>query len=163
MTGKEAIRDQLNFSAFVLKSYVGDLTDAELLKRPGPGCNHVAWQLGHLIASECSLLNAVSPGSAPELPPGFAEQHSKNNTASDDPAKFLTRQQYLDLTNKVHAATLKVLEEYPEPDFAKPGPENFRKMFPTVGSILMLIAAHPLMHAGQFGPVRRALGKPVVI
>ena len=163
MNGKDVLRETLNFSTFVLKSYVGDLTDDELLKRPGPGCNHIAFQLGHLISSECMLLNSVSPGSAPELPAGFAEQHSKANAGSDDPAKFLTKQQYLDLADKVHAATLKVIEEYPEPDFHKPGPENFRKMFPTVGSIFMLIANHPLMHAGQFVPVRRALGKPVVI
>jgi hypothetical protein len=36
-------------------------------------------------------------------------------------------------------------------------------MFPTVGHIYLLIATHQLMHAGQFVPVRRALGKPVVI
>ena len=163
MNAKDVLCETLKFSSFVLKSYVGDLTDADLLKRPGPGCNHVAWQLGHLISSECMLLDSVSPGSAPQLPAGFAEQHSKSNSASDDPARFLTRQQYLDLADKVHAATLKVIAEYPEPDFAKPGPESFRKMFPTVGSIFMLIANHPLMHAGQIVPVRRALGKPVVI
>ncbi len=163
MNGKDAIRETLNLSAFVLKSYVGDFTDAELLKRPGPGCNHLAWQLGHLIASECGLLNAIRPGSAPELPAGCAEQHGKNNTASDDPAQFLTNQQYLDLADKVHAATLAVLDAYPEPDFAKASPENFRKMFPTMGSIFILIATHPMMHAGQVVPIRRALGKPVVI
>src|SRR5262245_22969418 len=98
MNAKETLRETLNLSHFILKSYVGDLTDADLLRRPGKGCNHVAYQLGHLIASECSLLNGVRPGSAPELPAGFAEQHKKENAASDDPAKFLTKQQYLELT-----------------------------------------------------------------
>jgi hypothetical protein len=36
-------------------------------------------------------------------------------------------------------------------------------MFPTMASMFILTATHPLMHAGQFVPVRRALGKPVVI
>jgi hypothetical protein len=36
-------------------------------------------------------------------------------------------------------------------------------MFPTAGHIYLLIATHGLMHAGQFVPVRRKLGKPVVI
>ena len=163
MNGKEAIRDTLNFSHFVLTKYLNDFTDADLLKRPGPGSNHVAWQLGHLIASECSLLNGIRPGSAPELPAGFAEKHTKANSGSDDPANFCTKQQYLDLTEKVHAATLKLLDAFPEADFALPAPENFRKMFPTIGSIFILISTHPMMHAGQFVPVRRALGKPVVI
>jgi hypothetical protein len=29
--------------------------------------------------------------------------------------------------------------------------------------MFILIATHPMMHAGQFVPVRRALGKPVAI
>jgi hypothetical protein len=163
MNAKDVLRETLNLSNFVLKSYVGDLSDADLLKRPGPGCNHVAWQLGHLIDSECGLLNAVQPGSAPELPAGFSKNHSRDNVKSDDPAQFLSRDRYLELTDEVHAASLEVLEKYPEADFAKPAPEKFRKMFPTVGAIFVLIASHPMMHAGQVVPLRRALGKPVVI
>lgn len=163
MNSKDAIRETLNLSHFVLKSYVGDLTDADLMKRPGPGCNHVAWQLGHLIASECDLLNGIRPDSAPPLPEGFKEHHSKSTAGSDDAKKFQTRQEYLDLTEKVHEATLALLASYPEADFAKPSPENFRKMFPTMGAIFILIVSHPMMHAGQIVPIRRALGKPVVI
>ena len=77
MNGKEAIRDTLNLSHFVLTKYLGDLSDADLLKRPGPGCNHVAWQLGHLIASESSLLNGIRAGAGPELPAGFAAWFQK--------------------------------------------------------------------------------------
>jgi hypothetical protein len=32
-----------------------------------------------------------------------------------------------------------------------------------MAAFYLLIANHPLMHAGQFVPVRRALDKPVVI
>lgn len=163
MDAKDTLRDTLNLSHFVLSSYFKDLSDADLLRRPGAGCNHLAWQLGHLIASECGLLNGIRAGSAPELPAGFKERHGKENSASDNPADFGTKQQYLELTEKVHAATLALLEAYPEADFALPAPESFRKMFPTMGSIFVLIATHPMMHAGQFVPVRRALGKPVVI
>ncbi len=163
MNAKDAIRDTLNLSHFILKSYVGDLADADLMRRPGPGCNHIAWQLGHLITSECGLLSGIEAGSAPELPAGFAEQHAKDKATIDDPKQFATKDQYLDLTEKVHAATLSLLERYPETDFEKPSPENFRKMFPTMGAMFILIATHPMMHAGQIVPVRRALGKPVVI
>ena len=163
MQGKDVLKQTLNMSAFVLKTYVGDLSDAELMTRPGPGCNHIAWQLGHLIASECGLMESIRPGSAPELPAGFKEQHGKEAAGSDDPSKFLTKQQYLDLTDKVHAATVALIDAYPEADFALPAPERMRNFFPTMGAMFILIATHPLMHAGQFVPVRRALGKPVVI
>jgi len=163
MNAKDAIRQTLGLSTHVVKEYVKDLSDAELLKRPGPGSNHLAWQLGHLIASECQLLDAIKPGAAPGLPGGFAEAHTKETTGIDDAAKFSKKQQYLDLMDKVNAASLAALDKFSEADLDQPSPENFRKMFPTMGSMFLLIATHPLMHAGQFVPVRRALGKPIVI
>jgi hypothetical protein len=163
MNAKDALRKTMDSSLFVLKTYVSDLTDADLLRRPGPGCNHLAWQLGHLIASESQLLNSISPGAGGELPVGFVEQHSKDTIGVDDPKAFCTKQQYLDLFDKVRAATKAALDKFPDADFEKPSPEGFRKMFPTMGDLFTLIATHPMMHAGQVVPVRRALGKPVVI
>ena len=51
MNAKDAIRSSGNLSTMVLKTYISDLDDADLMRRPGEGCNHLAWQLGHLIAS----------------------------------------------------------------------------------------------------------------
>ncbi len=163
MQTKDVIRQALGLSSTVLRAYVGDLTDAELLQRPGVGCNHLAWQLGHLITSEAGLLSMIEPGSAPELPEGFAEKHAKENSGSDNPADFATKQQYLELTDKLHAASLALLERYPEANLDLPAPEHLRSICPTMGAVFVLIATHPMMHAGQFVPVRRALGKPVVI
>ncbi len=163
MNAQDAIRTTLEVSSMVLTSYISDLTDAELMHRPAPGCNHLAWQLGHLVASECNLLEAAQPGAAAELPAGFAEKHSKETSGEDDPAKFCTKQEYLDLFDKVHAASLAALAKTSEADLDAESPEQFRQMFPTVGHIYVLIATHGMMHAGQFVPVRRELGKPVLM
>jgi uncharacterized damage-inducible protein DinB len=163
MDVKSAIKETFGISNMVLNSYVGDFTDAELMRRPGPGCNHVAWQLGHLISSECGLMNQIQAGSAPQLPSGFEEKHAKENTGSNNPADFLTKQEYADLATKVHAAVIALLDAYPEKKLNDPSPEHFRSMFPTMGSMFLLIATHSMMHAGQIVPLRRELGKPVVI
>jgi hypothetical protein len=163
MNATDVIRSTAATSGMVLIKYIEDLSDADLMQRPGPGCNHLAWQLGHLISSECALLNMVCPDAAPALPEGFVEQHSKETVGEDDPAKFCTRDEYLELFGKVQAATSAAVEKLSEADLDKPGPEHMRAMFPTAGHLLVLIAMHPMMHAGQFVPVRRALGKPVVI
>ena len=163
MNTQDAIRATLNTSSMVLSRYLEDLSDADLMLRPGPGCNHIAWQLGHLIASENQLLEAVAPGSGIKLPEGFAEKHSKAQKDDDDPSHFYKKQEYMDLFEKVHAATLATIAKMSDADLDKPAPEQFRKMFPTAGHVVVLIATHGLMHAGQFVPVRRKLGKPVVI
>ena len=163
MDAHTAIKNAISTSSLILKSYVGDLSDQELMTRPGVGCNHIAWQLGHLISSECSLLDSIVPGSATPLPEGFAAAHSKESSGENSPAKFHTKQEYLDLFDKSQAAVVAALDKLSAADLDKPGPDHFKDMFPTVGSIFILIATHPMMHAGQFVPVRRALGKPVVI
>ncbi|QDU87645.1 DinB superfamily protein [Pirellulimonas nuda] len=163
MNAVDVIRQTNTTSQMVVKAYVEDLSDADLMRRPAAGCNHLAWQLGHLISSECMLLNSLAPGAAPELPAGFAEQHAKDKCGSDDPSQFCTKAQYLELWGQVQAAMMGALDHVSESDLDKPGPENMQPMFPTAGAVWVLLATHALMHAGQFVPVRRALGKPVVI
>jgi len=163
MDVRDSLRGTLDMSSMVLKKYFEDLSDEDLMRRPGPDCNHIAWQLGHLIASSSQLLEAIEPGSGVELPANFVEQHSKEATQVDDPAKFYSKQQYLDLFDKVHAATVSAIEKVSDERLDEPAPERFRKMFPTIGNVFILLATHPMMHAGQFVPVRRAVGKPVVI
>jgi len=166
MNAIEAIQAAAATSDMVLKSYVGDLEDAELMKRPHSGCNHLAWQLGHLISAETQMLEMLKPGAAPALPEGFAEKHSKETCGDNEPSHFHTRDEYLALYEKVRAASAGAIATLSDADLDAPNPhpdENFRKMFPTAGSMWVLAATHPLMHAGQFVPVRREGGKPVVI
>lgn len=162
MNTKDAIKSTMDIGLTVLTKYVDDLSDADLLTRP-TGCNHLAWQLGHLIAAESQLINGVCPGKGGALPEGFAERHAKDKIGVNDPRQFNTKQEYVELFEKVRAATKKALDELPDGDFDAPSPEHFRKMFPTVGAVFTLVGTHPMMHAGQFAVARRMLGKPVVI
>jgi hypothetical protein len=163
MNAKDAIRSSANVSMMVLKSYVSDLDDSELLMRPTKGCNHIAYQLGHLISSEVELLEIAAPGKGIGLPKGFAEAYSKERAGDDDPAHFRDKATYLELFDKVREATLAALDAYPESDLDKEAPEEMRSFCPTMGDVFTLIATHPLMHAGQFVILRRQLGKPVLM
>ena len=163
MDAKQAIKSAMNLSQMIMARYLGDLSDADLLRRPGPGCNHIAWQLGHLITSQAGILNGLVPGAAPELPPGFQEKHDKANSGSDNPQDFRKKDEYLQLMQSLHAATVQALDASDPAELDQPSPEFLRNFLPTRGEAWMLIGTHPIMHAGQFVPVRRALGKPVVI
>ncbi|MFO0815958.1 MAG: DinB family protein [Gemmatales bacterium] len=162
MNTQQCIASNMDMTDFVMLSYLKDLSSAELMTRPGPNCNHLAWQLGHLINSEQQLLNAILPGSAMPLPDGFGDKHSKEQKDNNDPKAFLTREEYIDLYKKSRQHTKAALAKLSDADCDKPNPMGW-EMFPTVGVMVNLIASHPMMHAGQFAVVRRALGKPVVI
>jgi DinB superfamily len=161
MNAREAIRSHLKSTQNLVAMALGDLSDQDLLVRPVPGANHIAWQLGHLIAAEQSMQKGLG-GTPPPLPTGFAEQHNKHTAAVDPPSGFATKAEYLDLFNKTREATLAAVDKMSEADFDKPTDGPISKMIPTLGGLAMLAGSHGLMHMGQFSVVRRKLGKPVL-
>ena len=163
MNAKDVIKNSMGSGEMVLKTYLSDLSDADLMTRPAKGANHLAWQLGHLISSEHQLVSAVCAGACPDLPAGFSEKHGKDATGIDDRSRFLTKQQYIELFDKQRRATKAALDKIADADLDKPGPKDMQEICPTVGSLFNLVGGHVLMHAGQFATVRRLLGKPVLI
>ena len=161
MTAKEVIRRVVEFSHLVTRGYLDDLSDKELIMRSVPGSNHVAWQLGHLIAGEHQMLSEIGH-TPPALPKGFAEAHTKETSSSDDPAKFFKKADYLALMDKMKAASLAAIDATPDAELDKPSPEPMREYAPTIAAVLTLLGTHWLMHAGQFVPIRRKLGRPAM-
>ena len=56
MTQIDVIKNTIDMGHMVLTTYLSDLSDADLMVRAVPGTNHIAWQLGHLIASEHQMM-----------------------------------------------------------------------------------------------------------
>jgi hypothetical protein len=162
MQARDAVRTALSSTGDLMSWYVSDLSDADLLIRPVPEANHIAWQLGHLVSAERHLGGQVPGVTYPELPAGFEQQHDKATAAQDPPRGFGTKAQYLDLFKKMRGATLEAAGKLSDADLDRPTQGNMAKFAPTIGALLILIANHTLMHAGQFTVVRRKLGKPVL-
>jgi uncharacterized damage-inducible protein DinB len=143
----------------VVQMYLSDLADSDLLVRPIPGTNHIAWQLGHLIHSEHGFISELVPGSMPALPAGFAERHSSANSKLDSASAFLTKAEYLKLYAEQRAATLVALSKQTDADLDKPSPEKFKEYTKNVGDCFSLQGSHYMMHAGQWAIIRRKLGR----
>jgi hypothetical protein len=145
----------------VLSAYLSDMSDEELMVRPVPEANHAAWQLGHLVSSEHKML-ADAGYDMPGLPDGFVEAYTPETSKSDNRGGFHKKQDYVDLMAQQRAATLAALEATNDADLDKPSPEPMRDYAPTIGVVFNLIGIHLMMHAAQFVPVRRKLGKAVL-
>src|SRR5262245_36030244 len=163
MSPKDIIRRLFRSNDHIVNEYLKDFSDAELLVRPVPGANHIAWQLGHLINAEVMLLRMIPGTTSAELPAGWAELYTPDRSHSDATSGYLTKAEYLDVFKRVRANSVKALEEFPEADLDKPSEGRLAAMFPKLADIFMLVANHPMMHVGQFVVLRRKLGKPVVI
>ena len=159
MDSREAIKVSIGTADFVAMGYITDLTDQDFMRRPHPGCNHINWQVGHLVAAEHKMVNDVAPGAMPSLPAGFADKYTKETAASDDPAKFVTKDELLRVAKEQRAATLIALGKQSDADLDKPTGLDYA---PTVGAMFALQGSHWLMHCGQWVIVRRSLGKPAL-
>jgi len=163
MNGKDAIKTALRETAHLLNWYLSDLSDADLLVQPVPSANHIAWQLGHLIVAEGGLVGNNIPGSSfPALPAGFKEKHTKEMASSDAPGAFLKKAEYLSLFNNLREMSITAVEKLSDADLDRPNTGSMAKFAPTLGALLILASNHTMMHVGQFTPVRRKLGKPVL-
>lgn len=164
MNGITAVKNALMSTKYLLEMYVSDLTDADLLVRPVPGANHIAWQIGNVIIGDSYLISPQLPEAKyPELPPGFMEKHSAAGAKDDGPDGFLSKAEYLDLFNRTRAATVAALESLSDDDLDRDTGPSMAQFAPTLGEAFLAVANHTMMHGGQFTVIRRQLDKPVLM
>lgn len=164
MQAKDAIKSALKQTQGTLEMFLSDLSDADLLVRPVPNANHIAWQLGHLITAEAGLVHMELPDAAyPKLPEGFEQQHSKETAAMDPPKGFLTKGEYIALAKQARGTTVALLDTLSDADLERACTGRMAKWTPKLADLLLLVSSHTMMHAGQFSVVRRKLGKPVLM
>ena len=160
---RDALKNNYQTSQMVCGAFLSDLTDEEAMLRPHPKCNHINWQVGHIIVSENSMANACAEGAVSVLPEGFTEKYSKETATVDDPAAFVPHSQLLKIASAQGEAVLKMIDGLKDSDFEKPAPESMQSYAPNIGAVVNMLGSHWMMHAGQWVIVRRELGRDVVI
>jgi hypothetical protein len=164
MSGHDAIRTVLETTKKDVEMLLADFSDEELFVRPVPNANHVAWQIGNIIAGDIYLVQSEIPDAKfPELPAGYMEQHSSGNTKADGPDGFLKKADYLKLFADVRATTVDVLMKLTDADLDKPTTDSMKAYAATLGVLFIMVSNHTLWHAGQFCVIRRKLGKPILM
>jgi len=160
MNSREAIKICIDTSQMVSMGYLEDLTDEQLMHRPHPECNHINWQLGHLIVSEKQMIDGVAPGSMPPLPAGFEEKYTQQTAKSNDRSAFCSKAELMREFEKQRAATFAALAKMSDQDLDRKSPESMQSYAPTAGAAFDMQGSHWMMHAGQWAVIRRQLGKP---
>lgn len=160
MDAKSAIKQLLSAAEMVGLAYLSGLTDDQCMQRPHQRCNHINWQVGHLILSEHEHIERIASGSMPELPEGFKEKYSKTAAQSDDPSAFCSMAELLDIYHQQRQGTLKVLESQSADDLDIATGVPYA---PTRAALIQMQGSHWLMHCGQWVVIRREYGLPIVI
>jgi len=160
MHARDAIKLAIDSGQMISMACLQDLTDQEMMVRPHPDCNHIRWQVGHLICSEHQMIDGVLPGAMPPLPETFADRYTKETAKLNDPQAFDSKEELLKLFHEQRTATLELLSGLTEEELDQSAPESVRDYAPTVADVFSLQGGHWLMHAGQWAVIRRQLGRP---
>lgn len=164
MDARDTIRNSMGMADRIIFEYIKDLDDSDLLIRPVPGMNHIAWQLGHLLLAERGWMESIEPGVSPPLPDQFEAGHGRDKNTLDDPSLYYSAARYKELWEAQRQATLAILGRLSDDQLqAEPKDERMKQFVGTVANMFNLVGTHALMHTGQFVAVRRQLGKPVAI
>lgn len=163
MDAHSLLKSAFATSHYILTVYLKDLEEKDIMISPVEGMNPIAWQLGHLIINEHRAIEGVRPGSAPDLPDGFEQNHSTAALDRPGEAGYLSIKEYLKLFEQLRGATMKLIESLTAEDLDAPAPEHMRHYARTAGDALLVQAIHETQHAGQFVAVRKLRNKPVVI
>lgn len=140
-----------------------DLTDEQLLLRPGGNMNHPAWILGHLSLYypivPALLCGESFPDPADEDLFGF-----RGRGPQDDPTLYGSKDSQIDRLTSGHEQVAQALLTANESDFQRaPSLARWSAMYPTVAFMLPdLLLLHENIHLGQLSIWRRGAGLPAV-
>jgi len=160
MNGIDVIRASLEDTRFHLNWYLEDFSEADMFVRPHPAANHAAWQVGNICLAEVNMIREEVPSAEyPVLPEGFLELHG-TGVPKDGPEGYLSKAEFLNLFERVRAATIALVGGLNETDLDRVCTGSMAPFAPTLGKLLILTSNHTLMHGGQIQVIRRVLGKP---
>ncbi|QDU87732.1 DinB superfamily protein [Pirellulimonas nuda] len=146
----------------VLKGYLTDLTPDQWFWTPGEGLTHVAWQIGHLAASEYALLMKRVRGAEKAdqdfMPDAFFAQYGRGSTPDPDPSANWPVDDILLVFDDVHDRCMAAAADYDEAELVEPL-EQPHPVFKTKLAAIEYQPIHEAMHIGQVVLLRRLMGK----
>ena len=157
MNAKQHALVLLAFTRDKTNRLLEDIPEDKLLHQPVPSGNHALWVMGHLAYADDTFATFYDGGGT-RLPPEHAKLFGMGSRPTADPAAYpppaqvrerfaATRQRILDAAEAAGAALLD-----------EPLPEDFQSFAPDKLGMLLSIAWHEGLHAGQLTTIRRSLG-----
>lgn len=153
------LKDRLTLARKWTNDLIADIDESQWFFQPGPGLGHVAWQLGHLAASQIVLVHMRCFGRKFEdcAPADYMGTFARGSTPVADPSKYPSIKMIREFFNRTQAEVLDKVSGLSAADLdqaTEPHP-----MFTNRGGAIGMAAMHETFHAGQIAMIRRLMGK----
>ena len=154
-------REQVIFARDYTQTMIQDIPEEDWFRVPLAFPTHIAWQIGHVAMAEYGLTLLRIRGREPDdeqlIPKDFLRRFKKGSTPSPQAGDYPSASAIRATLDAVHAAALEAMAGYQETELEEPLPAPTAVYANKLGSLFMC-SAHEMLHAGQIGVLRRALG-----
>jgi uncharacterized damage-inducible protein DinB len=159
----EIARGQIEFARQYLLGLIADVEDDQWFRQPDGLPSHLAWQVGHVAMAEYGLVLFRQRGRHSDdtelMSSKFRKMFSRGSSPLPDPAQNPSPAEIRQVLDRVHQQAMRELAGFPAEQLDEPTEMPYA-VYPTKLGALYFCAAHEMLHAGQIGILRRALGKP---
>lgn len=158
----EFLSDRLTVARAWTNDLLQDIDESTWFDMPAPGINHVAWQVGHLAASQVALIHVRCFAKDYDscTPAGFREMFGKGSSPKADPSAYPGIADIRAAFDRIQAEAIELITTMPESDLNRPAGTEPHPLFSTRQGAIATAALHETFHAGQIALLRRLAGKP---
>lgn len=138
-----------------------DIEETRWFESPAPGIQHIAWQVGHVAASQAVLIHnrCLNIPVAQVVPESITKQFGRGSKPVGDPAAYPPLAEIRGLFDGVQADCLARIRQMTESDIDLPAYGDPHPMFAKRGEAVAMAVMHEAFHAGQIALTRRLFGK----
>lgn len=153
---------QIEFARQYTRSLLEDIPLDDWFRQPLAGVTHVAWQVGHLAMAQYGLclfrMRGRRAADVELMSSAFRKKFSKGSRPDPDPAGQPSAGEIREVFDRVHQRVREELPHHAASALAEPIDEPYA-VYPNRLGGLIYCACHEMLHAGQIGLLRRALGQ----
>ncbi|HKQ48856.1 MAG TPA: DinB family protein [Phycisphaerae bacterium] len=140
---------------------LADFEEARWFDPPAPGVGHVAWQVGHLAASQVVLVHVrcFDRTYTDHLSAAFRDQFGRGSTPVANPAAYPAISDIRAAFDRIHQEAVELISGMSPDELDSPTTGEPHPMFNTRAEAIGMAAMHESFHAGQIALIRRLAGK----
>ena len=161
----ELVLKQIQFARDYTRSLLADIEEANWFRIPAGCASHVAWQVGHLAMAQYGLclfrMRGRAAVDAELMSSSFRKKFMKGTTPDPNPADNPSLTEIRAVFDRVFQQTLTELPAFTDAQLDEPVDMPY-VAYATKHGGLLFCSHHEMLHAGQLGMLRRALGKSPV-
>lgn len=161
MTRLELLIDRLQIARNWTRNLLADIEESRWFEMPAPGVGHVAWQVGHLAASQIVLVHVrcFEMAYTDVAPDAIRTTFARGSTPVADRSKYPPIREIRSFFDNVHNDVIRRVSNMPDTELDRQAGADPHPMFKDKAGAIAMTALHETFHAGQIAMIRRIFGK----